>query len=496
MVRTLDRVGNFLLRWKISKKALAIIFVVLFVLSLVPIVVTAFYSVPVLDDYTFGLRAHLAYAHGDSFLSGALESCDYFYNNWQGVYTANFIASIQPFVFNENLYWISNITVLFAVCFSLFFFIKVIVINVLQADKWDYLLISIPIVTLFLQFMPGIQEGIYWMDGSLSLLVNSVYLIVFSLVILYHFSKKKKNKIIYSVLAVLLVLLFSGSSYLCYVTCLILTISSVIYCICKKHKTYKLILLLFGIYTVGVVVSVLAPGNAVRMSSVSGLSLPMSIMKALIMSVFYFGEWSSLFYIATLVFISVVFYSITKRTKYQFKYPLLVFVLCYIVYAGRMSVQYYATGTIGGWRQLNQYYLGFLLCITISFLYFVGWLSKKELIDGKVLKYNRKAVSVVLVMIIAFAFISGTVCYAYNHVVSSISTSISLVKGETKQYHSEMMRRIEKYNDPDLEGVEVSPLSVYPKFFVPEPLSEDYKYWTNESNAKYYEKQYITLLHE
>lgn len=492
MSKTIDKLGTFLLRWRVPKKILAIIFVVLFAISLIPIVITCFYSVPVLDDYDFGLKSHLAYVHGRSFFGGVLESCNFFYNNWQGVYTSNFIASIQPFNMNVDLYWISNIVVLFSVCFSMFFFLKVVLINTFYADKWDYLLISIPIVTLFLQFMPGIQEGIYWMDGSLSLLVNSVYLVVFSLVILYHLSKKPKGKIFYAIISIILVLLFSGTSYLCFVTCLMLTTVSTVYCIYKKIKTYRFIILLQGIYTVGIIITILAPGNAVRMNGVSALSFPHAIIKALVMSVYYFGEWSNLVFIAALIFISIVFYNIAKHLKYQFKNPLLVFVICYLIYAGRMSVQYYAIGSIGAWRQLNEYYLGFLICISLSVLYFVGWLSKRPCTNDLLIK-NNKSISVVFVLIIAFAFVAGTINYGYDHNVSSASTTISLVKGETQQYNKEMKDRIKLFEESKSESVVVKPLSVYPSFFVPEPLSTEQDYWTNSSTAKYYEVDSIAL---
>ena len=84
MTKVLDKCGDFLLRWRISKKTLAIVFVVLFVLSLVPIVITCFYSVPGADDFGFGTRAHLSVVNGGSFLEGVLDTCNFYYNKWQG----------------------------------------------------------------------------------------------------------------------------------------------------------------------------------------------------------------------------------------------------------------------------------------------------------------------------------------------------------------------------------------------------------------------------
>jgi hypothetical protein len=497
MTKVLDKISAFLLNWRISKKALAVVFAVLFIISLIPIVITAFYSVPVLDDYTFGLKSHLAYINGESFFGGVIESCDYFYHNWQGFFTANFLASIQPFNIDVHLYWISNIIVLVAICFSMFFFARTILVDVLHSDKWSYLLISIPIVTLFLQFMPGIQEGVYWMDGSLSLVVESVFLIVFSLVIKIHLCKRKNKKIIFGLFAILLSALFSGVGPITLVTVFMAFIPSLIYCIHRKYSVYKLMIVIMAIVIVGFLISAFAPGNAVRQASVSGLSLPSAIIKAVVMSVYYFGEWSTLFYLLALCFTAVVFYGVAQRTSYQFKYPLLVFVICYIIYAGRMSVQYYATGSIGAWRQLNQYYLFFLICMTISVLYFVGWLSKKKNTEKIVSKNLISAsISVVFVIIIGFSFLAGSVNYCYDHTVSSVSTTLSLVKGNTQKYNKEMMERISIYEDESIKDVVVSPLTSRPKFFSDDLISDEETDWTNQSIADYYKKDSVVLSNE
>lgn len=67
MTVILDKITNFLCKLRISKKVLAVLFVIAFLLSLIPIVITAFYSVPTYDDYNFGYYTHKSVVDGDNF---------------------------------------------------------------------------------------------------------------------------------------------------------------------------------------------------------------------------------------------------------------------------------------------------------------------------------------------------------------------------------------------------------------------------------------------
>lgn len=492
MIKAIDRIGIFLKNWKINKKTLAIIFVFLFVCSLIPIIITTFYSMPAFDDYSFGLHVHKALINGDSFWNGVIESCSYHYNYWQGFYTNNFINSAQPFNIDISLYWISNLSYLFIICISMFYFIKVILIDVLKASKTDYVLISVPITTIFLQFMPGISQAIYNTVLGLSLITNFICLLIFSFVIKYHLSKSKKTKFIYGSLAIILSILISGTPPIIFITVFLISIVAILYCLHNKYKVYKLLMCILAIFFVGLLISVLAPGNAYRTDTVSGYPLHMAIIRALAFSGFFLGEWFTLFFSAFLVFIAIIFFNIAKTSNYSFKNPLLVFIISYLIYASRISIQIFATGSIGGTRQLNEYYLGFLISTTISFLYFVGWISKKDFTNS--IEYVSKKISVITILIISFTFICGTSYYAYNNTVTSLATTVSLINGNTQTYHKEMLERLDMIENNSKSDVVVSPLSIYPPFFMEEPLQTNKDFWTNQSVAAYYEKDSIILV--
>ena len=174
MTTILDKITNFLCKLRISKKVLAVLFVIAFLISLIPIVITAFYSVPTYDDYSLSYYSHKAVVDGTSLFGGIVTNCIELYNTWQGFMLSNFYPAIQPFVFDENLYFISCLFVIGILIFALLYFAKSILINTLKVNVFDYILISFPITFLIIQFMPSVSEAFYWMDGSLTFVVNSL----------------------------------------------------------------------------------------------------------------------------------------------------------------------------------------------------------------------------------------------------------------------------------------------------------------------------------
>lgn len=497
--RVLDRVSSFVCKLKIPKNALAVLFVLGFLISLLPIVVTAFYSVPVYDDYTFGYYSHQSYAEGGSFIAGVMESCESFYMTWQGFFTSNFWASVQPFNMDVDLYFVSGLLIIISLVVSLFYFANTILRNVLKMSFCDYILITVPIVTCVIYFMPSIAEGFYWMDGALSTFIMSLFFLMTAFVINYIIADTRKKSIIYSILSILSLLCIFGSMLLNYITGMLLFVAFLIYVTVNKKKKKLLIIVLMAIYTIGLIIILLSPGNAVRMEesgaqSSSGYSFLASVIYALFYSFTYFGEWTTLCIIAVLLFVSIFFFETAKKSKFEFKKPLLVFLFMYILYAARMSVQLFSLGYLGSGRQINAYYIGYIFMISISFLYFVGWLSKKSVVSNKNFESvcDCKKVSLVFVVFTMLLFAAGAFDYGVKN-INSVSTAISLVNGETQQYSKEMHQRIEIFEDESVKDVVVKPVSVKPDCFMDEPLTEDPDYWTNSSVARYYNKDTVIL---
>lgn len=478
--KLITRVNSF----SVSKRIIGALFILGFIVSLIPIIATMFFSVPVLDDYNFGARAHISYINGNGFWNGVFDNCTWFFYNWQGFFTANFIASSQPYVINESLYFISILVFFITFVFSLFYFFKTILIDILKVSVLTYIIVSIPIIEFIIQFLPSAAEGIYWMDGSLSMFITGLVLILISLI--FGYENASHRKLIFITTCFLSAVL-SGAINIDYITLLLLFIFAVIF-YRKKKRVLSLVCVNFIILTFGVVISILAPGNAVRKSALSGFPIYKSILLAIRSSLELFGTWSSICFIISLIFISVILWNQLKKSSFNFKYPLLVFLAMYILYSSRMSLQYYSNGYLGSPRHMNQYFIGFVLCMTISSIYFTGWLSKRT----KMARINSERISLALCLFICFVYFSGCLSYGIKD-LNSVSTSISFIKAETQKYNKEMKERIKLYNDKEINQVKVKPLSCHPKFFMDDSIVSDPNFWTNDAVAKYYEKDSIIL---
>ena len=492
------KLANRITGLKINKKILALLLAVAFAVSLIPLVATAFYSVPVADDYNFGYYTHKAVSENNSFFLGILEANNHFFNKWQGFYTFNFLAAAQPFNINLDLYFVSNLSVLFIFIFSAFYFLSTVLRKMMHFNVWDYLLVSIPIVTVLLQFLPSIAEGIYWMDGSLSTVVEALGLLIISFVFRHQLSENKSRRIEYFILAVVFMIINSGVTT-SFLKMMLVFIPFLIYSISKKYNNKALLITLMAISLAGFIIAITAPGNAFRMDELEGtrMSLLSAIIYAVVYSVVYLDKFITIPVIAVLVLSSVIFYNYAKRSKFKFNKPVLVFLYSYFVYAACMSVQLYAGGYLGAPRQMNMYYGVFLCMLFTSVLYAVGWLSKKDvmkkLIDVKKYPKDERKISLLLIVVVAFSF--GIGCFQYNlKDVASISTAYSLLKEETQQYSKEMHNRIELYENSAGKDVNVEPLTVHPKCFIQdEPISTDPNYWQNKSVSKYYNLKSVKL---
>lgn len=487
-------------RLHLSKKLLAYLILFLFIISLIPLIIMSFYSVPVLDDYNFGRITYQEYLSNgtlSSFFSGAIKSTVYFYNEWQGFFSANFMASFQLFNININLYFISNLIAIFIFAFSNLFILHVLLKDYLHLKKYDEIIVGFPIVTLLMQFLPSIAEGFYWMDGSIALIVNCISILIVACLLKLNKTGKTYKSVVISIFAIFLALMICGTNLLTFITMMLIYMCGLFYSLKnKKRKFIVLIPILMIIYIAGIIISLIAPGNAVREDDLNGMPFVKAVLFAIYTSISYFGESFTLCVIAVIILILPILYRYLKSVNYSFKYPLLVFVLSYAVYSARFSVQLYAAGYVGSPRQYNQYYLGFIWLVFINLVYFIGWLAKNnknnEYVNFEFIYDKLKNYSLVYVCIVAIVFSAGCISYGPTH-LASVSTLKSIMSGEAKQYKEEMFARIEMYENPDIKNIAITPVSVLPESFVGDGISTDPDYWVNDGIERYYNKDSVVL---
>lgn len=485
MEKLLNWTAQRLTELKLSRKTCALAMLVLFAVSLIPIYAVSFFTVPAADDYNFGYYNHEAVVNGGSYLAAAWRTMCYEYFHWQGFFQSSFWAAVQPFNINIHLYFLSNLLVITTVIAAFFYFTKTVLMNVFHLDKWDYLLIAVPMAAVYVQFLPSLWEGFYWMDGSMELFYAVVQVIMFAYIINYHLTGKK----IYAVLSYVIMILFVATDIHLFIRMFWCCGFALFFAVPRKWKVSKLIYGLFAVNLVFFIISLLGPGNFVRREETGYYPFFLSCLYGISSAGDYIAYWMNGGFIAVLIFISIAFAFPARKMQFEFRYPAVLPLMGFGLCAGDMAAHYFAIGIEGSFRQANQYYFLFCLWAGASALYFTGWLVKRKTLVVKENKGFSAGLLISLALLLGFA--------VNNYGIREVSTPgvvLAFVRGRVQTYHQEMWERIKLYEDPSIQDVEVRPLSVDIPFLGNGSLETDPEFWANESVAEYYGKRSVRLV--
>lgn len=473
---------------KLTKKTAAIGVCVLFAVLMLPIVITCFYTYPVLDDLNFGARAHRAVLDGGSVLIAALKNAHSFYVHWQGSYISNFVAGIQPFVWNVRLYCISNLAVLAAICGGVLFFFYILLCRSLSCTKSQWLLFSLPLLIIFWEWIPSLVEGVYWMDGSLTLAMQSLVYIEFGLFMLYF--RQQSRDAGFWIGASLLTVIFCGDDFGNQMSFMVVCAACLFVPQLRRNKLGKLIAFQILLSLVCMALHILAPGNQTRMGNLEGITAVKAVFYAVYYGFAYFEIWCRPVFWGTLLLGSALIYPAVRKCKFSFGYPLLAAIVCFGFYAAPIAVVLRAKGVVGDERQLNCYYLSFLVSISVLSVYLTGWLSKRVHAKAEDKGFVPAALTVAAICIAA------SLCNSDFHRLSTVDTAWGLYKGYTQKFAAEMRQRTEILENPEITDAVLEPLSQTLTYLPREPLSTDPDFWTNQSTAAFYRKNSVRLISE
>lgn len=472
---------------KISLKAGAAAVCIVFAVLMLPVLATCFYTYPMLDDFNFSVRTHQAVLDGTSVLWAALQNAHSFYMNWQGNYTSNFLAGIQPFIWNVRLYCLSNLAVFTAICGGTLFFFYVLLCKTFACSKSQWLLFTVPLLLVFWEWIPSLAEGLYWMDGSLTLSLQSLIYIEFALFILH--SRKPAPGVGYWIGASLLTVIFCGDDFGNLLSFMIVCAACLFVPQVRKSSTGKLIALQILLALISLAISILAPGNQTRMSDIGGISTVSAIMHAVYYGFACFDIWCRLVFLGALLVGCTALYPALRKSQFSFGYPLLVAIVCFGFYAAPMAVVFRAKGTIGDDRQLNCYYLSFIAAISVLAVYLTGWMSKRLNVKST----NTGTISMAALTVAAICT-AATLCGSGFRNLATVDTAWGFYKGYTQQYAAEMQARTEILENPEITDVYLEPLSLTLTYLPTEPLEAGSDFWTNKSTAAFYRKNSVSLI--
>lgn len=307
------------------------------------------------------------------------------YNRSGGGYFTFTLFGINPLVFGS---FFGYKLVVFLIIVLTFVAIHLTVAALFSRDvpRSDLWIFSLLVTLLFFQQMPSIVQCIYWMTGTLAYqLPNLVALVALSLAIYRtRGGGGKISKFLLASSAILLAFMAAGGSIPNWLTftALLGIATFVSFRHNLPHKWLWLCMLL--VVTIGVCISLAAPGNVARSAHFPERQ---QFFRSLILStaqiVRFAGKWLSniAFILATLLYIPIAA-RLAETGSHIFRnhfyvHPIVAVVfLLFILYAGFFP-PYWAMGSLYQHRTVNVSFFWFLLSWFMAIQITVSYLKKR-----------------------------------------------------------------------------------------------------------------------
>ena len=146
----------------------------LFIISLIPILYLSGYDHAIGDDYGYGFRAHCAWLESHDLrevMRMALETARIYWHTWQGTWFTIFLMALQPEVFSPNAYWIVPWLMLAVNIGSTSLLLHYFMVRRLELSVPTFLCVDILLLMSMIQFFPSTKSGIFWYNGSVHYII-------------------------------------------------------------------------------------------------------------------------------------------------------------------------------------------------------------------------------------------------------------------------------------------------------------------------------------
>jgi len=481
---------------RLKYKHLAVIFAVLFVLFTLPLFVIAVFAVPFADDFSYGtFTVHTRRETASVFrtMIAAVEGVQIMYGGWQGTFSAMFLMSLHPAVFNEDLYFIGPMLILLVFIVANLFLLKVVFVNYLRADKFTSFALSVLFVFILVQFIYSPTEGIFWYNASIFYtFFHSLALTLVSLVLLQLKEKKRSRSVVYLVVSCLAALVLGGGNYITALVTVVVLAFIVLYAFLKK-KNFLYVLPVLCLLILTFVISVIAPGNAVRQANLESMNPFAAVGFSFVYAGGFIWHILSVPFLLALLILFPPMIRIVRNTTFQFPYPALIVALFYCVYAASFTPNLYANSGFGPARVLNINVYMLMFFGLFSCVYIIGYVVKKLERRKKEMPrlLSRPTTCALVALFVALAIGGYSAIRPIN--MSGLTAFTSLTSGEARQFHDEALYRRSILHDESIQNAVLPPFTAQPEFLMFYDISDDPNYWVNIDVANFYNKNSVVL---
>lgn len=505
------------IQWKVThllnRKDILFLFVLWFVLSLLPLLYLSPVNHATGDDLGYGRLTHEAWVETHS-LAEVVKAAgrtvrDYYYG-LQGTWTSIFLFTLQPEVFSPEAYIIVPFLMLALWLGATWILGHYLLVRKAGFSKTYFGILYLLFATAGIQYVPSTKSAIFWYNGTAHYTVPYAIALL-SLYFYFRFvdGEEKQGRGSYVGMAVCMALL-GGCSYqpVLLAPMVMVLLSMFRWGEEEKRKRLLLCLLPLALEMAGLIVSMKAPGNKVRGGEDFGFSMSAAVQTVL--SCFVTGAVQAWDYMREhpllLLFFAaaaVVVWRVGKDGEEGRKYPLpgLFVLFSYCVYCAVFAPPIYAGVEVSG-GVYNMNYYAFLYMVFADIIYIGGAFSRKrscapggkDMMEGGSQRiWGRKETAAAAVMaVLALGYL-----FVFRSDVKTMTTWRTLeyiVSGRAADYKEQIELQRSVLLDDSIKDVVLPFINDDQGPLMHMPLMEDPDAWTNTVTKLFYGKDSVVAI--
>lgn len=514
-------------------RRLSYLLIVIYVLSLIPVLVIGKYDYPSADDFSMGLGTRLVYEATGSLLAVAgkiLSETARYYRTWIGYFTSCLFTTVSPATFGEAWYALTPAVILLALHVGVVVFFYALMEKALGMNRYVRRCMTVLALFLMVQRMPEGSlrvEAFYWYSGAGNYtLTFSAGLLYLAFYVLSVCGVRRKNRSLFLVLACIMGFLAGGGNYLSALSFAVVSVLFTVYLVNMKTRQGENSrmgmpgksglsdrsgggcrigrLLPAAFYLCGFAVSCLSPGNRIRGGEAEGYGALKSILLSLYYTLSYpLNQWMNWAVLLILALAGVIFWmgfaekttcSGAQAVQLRFAAPFPAAVLAYGIVSCVVTPALYAQGNMDAGRIQSTFWLHAVLVLLLLEWYLVGGLyrrfSKEQNVSAASCLQNGAGgfVRAILLFFLVFSLLAVKGNPDFYTGTSAVS---ELLDGSAAQYGRENEARLRILKNPREQDAVLPRYTVQPNLLYFEDVSEDPGDWINQKMSEYYGKNSI-----
>lgn len=517
-------------------RRLSYLLIVIYVLSLIPVLVIGKYDYPSADDFSMGLGTRLVYEATGSLFAVAgkiLSETARYYRTWIGYFTSCLFTTASPATFGEDWYALTPAVILLAIHVGVVVFFYALMEKALGMNRYVRRCMTVLTLFLMVQRMPEGSlrvEAFYWYSGAGNYtLTFSAGLLYLAFYVLSVCGVRRKNRSLFLVLACIMGFLAGGGNYLSALSFAVVSVLFAVYLVKMKTRQGENSrmgrlcvigrLLPAAFYLCGFAVSCLSPGNRIRGGEAEGYGALKSILLSLYYTLSYpLNQWMNWAVLLILALAGVIFWmgfaeiefsgasakaggaaasetgSGAQAVQLRFEAPFPAAVLAYGIVSCVVTPALYAQGNMDAGRIQSTFWLHAVLVLLLLEWYLVGGLyrrfSKEQNVSAAPCLRNGAGgfVRAILLFFLVFSLLAVKGNPDFYTGTSAVS---ELLDGSAAQYGRENEARLRILKNPGEQDAVLPRYTVQPNLLYFEDVSEDPGDWINQKMSEYYGKNSI-----